>query len=247
MIAKMKHNRVLTVSIAAGATAVLALGAWLSQPATAHAAPVKPAALPVVQQVGYAGQVSQAVTGQLPVTFRFFNASGQPTFEETLTADIHQGRFQVFVGAGQADLRTTLKDSQQMKVFFQGSLVDTLSVLHANQADLLDNMKQFSSLHAVILTNETSQAAPVPAALVGTCTIVNSGFFTPPFTNTTVGAGTPGCGANFAVSGGYSFLTLPSQGVIAFGLFPVAASNWQVNYQVGGTAATLQTTSICCQ
>ena len=247
MLAKMKHSRVLTLSIVAVASAVLAIGAWLSQPGTAHAAPIKPTRLPVVQQVGYAGQVSQAVTGQLPVTFRFFNAGDQLAFEETLTADIHQGRFQVFVGAGQADLRTTLQDSQQMKVFFQGNLVDSLPVVHANQADVLDNMKQFSSLHAVILTNETSQAAAVPAALVGTCTIVNSGFFTLPFTNTTVGVGTPSCGANFAASGGYSFLTLPSQGVNVFGLFPVASTNWQVNYQVAGTAATLQTSAVCCQ
>lgn len=244
MLTQLKQNKVLTLSFVAAAA--LAAGAWLSRSDTAHAAPIKTTALPVVQQVGYAGQLSPSVTGQLPVTFRFFTASGQPAFEETITADIQQGRFQVFIGQGQQDLRTTLKDSQQLKVFFQGNLVDTVSVIHANKEDIAANPAQFAGLHAVILTNETTRMAVVPAALVGTCSILNSGFSTIPFTNTTVGIGTPVCG-NFAVSGGYSFLTTPSQGVIVFGFFPPAASNWQINYQVGGIAATVQTTTVCCQ
>jgi hypothetical protein len=246
MLTQLKQKKLFTVSFVA-AVAALAAGTWLSRSDTAHAAPIKSAALPVVQQVGYAGQLSPSVTGQLPVTFRFFNVSGQPAFEETITADIQQGRFQVFIGQGQKDLQTTLKDSQQLKVFFQGNLVDTVSVVHADKDDIAAHPAQFAGRHAVILTNETSRVAAIPAALVGTCSIVNSGFTTVPFTNTTVGIGTPSCGANFAVSGGYSFLTLPSQGVIVFGLFPVASTNWQINYQVGGTAATVQTTAICCQ
>jgi hypothetical protein len=200
----------------------------------------------VVLQVGYSGQLGPSVTGQLPVTFRFFNPGSQLAFEETITADIQQGRFQVFIGQGRTDLQTTLKDSQQLKVFFQGDLVDTVSVIHATKEAVAANPAQFAGTHAVILTNETSQMAVIPAALVGTCSILNSGFSTIPATNTTVGIGTPVCGL-FAVSGGYSFLTLPSQGVHVFGFFPPASSNWQINYQVAGTPATVQTTTVCCQ
>jgi hypothetical protein len=222
------------------------VGVWLGQTTTAHTAPVTPAKTPVWQQVGYAGQLGQTVTGQFPVTFRLYNAGDALAYEETIDTNIQQGRFQVYVGGARGDLRGVLKDAQQMKVFFQGNLVDSLSVLHASQADVQSNMKQFSGLHAVILTDDATAPAPGPQPFATACFILNSGFFTIPFTNTTVGTGTPSCGANNSVSGGYSFLTTPSQGVFVFGLFPVVNTNWQVNYQVGATPATVQTSSFCC-
>jgi hypothetical protein len=241
----INHNK-LVLSLGAAFAVVLGAGAWLSYSTPAQAGTVKGGTVPVLQQVGYAGQLDASVTGQLPVTFRLFAAGDRLAYEETITADIHKGQFQVFVGNTVGDLRTVLKDSQQMKVFFQGNLVDTVSVVHANRADVLNNPKQFAGQHAVIVTDETTAPGAATSAIAGTCFILNSGFFTVPFTNTTVGTSTPGCGSAVSVAGGYSFLTTPSQGVIAFGLFPVVVTNWQVNYQVAGTPATLQTTSFCC-
>jgi hypothetical protein len=239
MFANTNRTTRCSVSLVA---AVLGLGAWLAPASPAGAAPQGSGKMPVLQQVGYAGQLATTVNGQLPVTFRLFGAGDKLVYEETISADIHQGQFQVYVGGARGDLRGVLKDSQQMKVFFEGRLVDTLPVLHATQSELIGRASQ----HAVIYTGEPNELVAQPQALVGTCSVVQSGFFTIPFTNTTVGVSTPGCGGNFPVSGGYSLLTLPSQGVFAFGFFPVVGGSWQLNYQVGATAATLQTSTICC-
>jgi hypothetical protein len=243
----IKSNRVLAISAFALVAAVCGLGGWLSQPSTAHAAPATTGKMPVWQQIGYAGQVGQTVTGQYPVTFRLFGAGDKLVYEETVKADIRQGRFQVNVGSVRGDLRSVLKDSKQMKVFFEGNLLDSLSVIHTTRDELQNNPKQYSGTRSVIFTDEASGPVAAPQAIAGTCAILQTGFFTIPFTNTTVGVTTPGCGASVAVSGGYSFLTTPSQGVIVFGLFPVVISNWQVNYQVGATPALLQTSTVCCQ
>jgi hypothetical protein len=247
MLAKTKNHRILAVSALALAAAICGVGGWLSQPTTAHAAPAATGKMPVLQQVGYAGQVSATRTGPYPVTFRIYGAGDKLVYEETIKADMRQGQFQVYVGGARGDLRSVLKDSQQMKVFFEGNLIDSLAVVHTSQDNLLNNSKQYAGTRAVIIADDAVGPVAAPQAIAGTCFIVNSGFFTVPFTNTTVGTSTPGCGANVAVSGGYSFLTTPSQGVIAFGLFPVVITNWQVNYQVGATPATLQTSTVCCQ
>ncbi len=247
MLARTKNHRILAVSAIALAAAVCGAGGWLAQPRAAHAAPVSTGKMPVYQQVGYAGQVSAALTGQYPVTFRIYNAGDKLVYEETIAAAIRNGQFQVYVGGPRGDLRSVLKDSQQMKVFFEGNLIDSLAVVHTTQASLLNDPKQFAGTRSVILADDAVGPVAAPQAIAGTCFIVNSGFFTVPFTNTTVGTSTPGCGASVAVSGGYSFATPPSQGVIAFGLFPVVISNWQVNYQVGSIPATLQTSTVCCQ
>lgn len=246
MFTKMWRKHVLTCSMVVLAVGLFGLGARYSGSSTVHAAPVKVAKVPIWQQVGYAGQVSQTVTGQYPVTFRLYNGSDTLLHEETINADIRQGRFQVFVGA-QRDLGSALKDSQQMKVFFQGSLLDSLAVIHASQEDVVSNAKQFSNLHAVIITNETSAPAVIPQALAGTCSLIQSGFFQVPFTNTTVGSSCGGCGSGVQVSCGYQFLTTPSQGVFPFSVFPQNLTIWQVNYQVGATPATLQVYGLCCQ
>jgi hypothetical protein len=236
MATKSKQRKILRLAIVALATA------FCGHAATAQAGGAN---AKILQQVGYAGQVSQTVTGQFPVTVRLFNTGDALVYEETITADIQKGRFQIYVGGGQADLRSVLKDSQQMKVFFAGNLLDSLPVVHASQVDVLNNMKQYSGIHAVVVT-DTNASGVVPQALAGTCSILQSGFFTIPFTNTTVGTTTPSCGASVAVSGGYFFITTPAQGVIPFGLLPPALTNWQVNYQVGATAATVQTYTVCC-
>jgi len=193
MFITMRRKRFVVGFVAVLAATLFGLGFWHSGTTTAHAAPVAVAKVPVRQQVGYAGQISPAVTGQFPVIFRLYDGRDALLHEETINADVRQGRFQVFVGA-QGDLNSVLKDSQQMKVFFQGSQIDSLAVIHASQEDIVGNAKQFSSLHAVILTNDISAPAIVPTALAGTCSIIQSGFFTVPFTNTLAGTSCGGCG-----------------------------------------------------
>lgn len=240
------NNKVLSMSLFAVAAAVVGGVAWLSDTAPAHAAVPKATQVQVLQQVGYAGQLDKSLNGQFPVVFRFFKAGDQLAYEETVIATLKGGQLQVNIGKAQ-DLRGVLKDATQMKVFLNGTLVDTVTVLHASKDDVLANPGQYAAAHTVTLTEEATQAAAVPnAPLAGLCFILNTGFFNIPFTFTTVGVGTPSCGAAVAVSGGYSFLTLPSQGVNVFGLFPPAQTNWQVNYQVAGTSATVQTTTLCC-
>jgi hypothetical protein len=228
------------------AVVVFCLTTWQAGFTTVHAAPVQATKVPVLQQVGYAGQVGQTVTGQYPVTFRLYDGSDALLHEETITTDIRQGRFQVFVGA-QRDLSGLLKDARQMKVFFQGSLLDSLAVIHESEENVLANAKQFSNLHAVIITTKTTAPAVVPNALAGTCSLLQSGFFTVPFTNTTVGSSCGGCGSGVQVSCGYQFLTTPSQGVIPYSVFPQNLTIWQVNYQVASTPATYQVYGLCCQ
>jgi len=246
MFITMRRKRFVVGFVAVLAATLFGLGFWHSGTTTAHAAPVAVAKVPVRQQVGYAGQISPAVTGQFPVIFRLYDGRDALLHEETINADVRQGRFQVFVGA-QGDLNSVLKDSQQMKVFFQGSQIDSLAVIHASQEDIVGNAKQFSSLHAVILTNDISAPAIVPTALAGTCSIIQSGFFTVPFTNTLAGTSCGGCGSGVQVSCGYQFLTTPSQGVFPYGVFPQSLTLWQVNYQIGSTQPTLQVYGLCCQ
>jgi hypothetical protein len=245
MITTTKENKTLRFASVALAMGLVGLGAWLSHAKGAHASDSHATTgLSVMQQVGYAGQVSESVTGRHPVTFGLYSAGGDLVYEETINAEIRKGRFQVNVGSKKGDLRNELKDSQQMKVFFDGNLLDSVSVVHATEADLRSNSRQYSDLHAVVFTDEAHER--LPCSLGRTCTLVESGYFTIPFTNTNVGVTAPDCAPQFAFSTGYNFLTLPSQGVVLFGLSP-GPTYWQVNYEVGATPATLQITSVCCR
>lgn len=246
MFTRMSWNN--TAACAVGTVALVTLGLGLAGGGTAvvHAAPAARTRIAVWQQVGYAGLVSASVTAQLPVTFRLYNGSDAMLHEETLTADIRQGRFQVFVGAG-GDLSGVLKDSRQMKVFFQGNLIDTVAVIHASHDDVIGNAKQFSRPHTVVIMDGPAGAAAAPAALAGTCNLVQSGFFTVPFTNVITATSCGGCFNSVQVSCGYQFLTTPSEGVIPYGVYPHNVSEWQVNYQVGATQPTLQVYGLCCQ
>jgi len=247
MFTRMKRNDVSGWSLIAAVAVVAGVSAWYGE-AAVHAAPARAAVakLPVLQQVGYAGQVSPAVTGQYPVTFRLFDASNNLLHEETITADIRQGRFQVFVGT-KADLSSSLRTSKQMKVFFQGSMLDSLAVVHASQDEVLADAPRFSNLHAVIITDGPIAPAVVPEALDGKCSLIQTGFFTVPVTNSNPSTSCGGCSGGVQVSCGYLFLTTPSNGVFPYSVFPQNLSIWQVSYQVGSIPATLQLYGICCQ
>jgi hypothetical protein len=249
MFTHVKQNKSLTM-LAVTLTAVLSgFIAWFSSTSAADLAGTRMPSTQVAQQVSYAGQVDAAITGQYPVTFRFYSADERLVYEETVAANVRQGRFQVFAGSERGDLMDVLRESQRMELFFEGERLDALSVVFAKREDIFNNREKYSKLRAVIIAEDDNGGATIaPQSVSAFCRIVQSGFFTIPSTNTTVGVTTPGCASNeFAVSGGYVFLTTPTQGVVVFGLFPPARTNWQVNYEVAGTPATLQNYTGGCQ
>ena len=194
--------------------------------------------------VAYAGQVSASISGEYPVGFRFIDANGNLVYEETVTADVRQGRIIVYAGRARGDMTGVLQQSGRMDVSFQGTALESLPVIHTTRADLAQATGKSSPMRAVWLVDDEGTSEH---AAESQCRIVRSGFVTVPFTNTTVGAASPGCAAGeLAVSGGYSLLTTPSQGVMAMGLFSYFTTNWQMNYEVKNIPATLELTNVCC-
>ena len=222
------HRSLLLVAVVLGALATA--NAW-AEPARA-------------QLVGYAGQVSTSITGQYPVGFRFFDGKGTLVYEETVTADVQQGRIQVYVGSRRGDMTDVLRASRRMEVSFQGRGLESLPVIHTTRSALTKTVNESSPMRAVWFAESESASENAPESL---CRIVRSGFFSIPFTHTTVGTGTPSCNSDeLAVSGGYNMATTPSQGVIVFGLFAYFANSWQVNYEVRNNPATMELMTICC-
>ncbi|HWN71790.1 MAG TPA: hypothetical protein VNM90_29330 [Haliangium sp.] len=222
------RRSLLLVAVALGA--LVTSNAW-AEPARA-------------QLVGYAGQVSTSITGQYPVGFRFFDGKGAPVYEETVTANVQQGRIQVYVGSRRGDMTDVLRASRRMEVSFQGRRLESLPVIHTTRSELVDTVNDSSPMRAVWFAEGESTSEIEPEGL---CRLVRSGFFTIPFTNTTVGVGTPSCNpGERAVSGGYNMVITPSQGVIVFGVFAYFANSWQINYEVRSTPATMELMTICC-
>lgn len=199
-----------------------------------------------VRLVGYAGQVNTGINGQHPIGFRFFDDvdRGALVYEETLTADVRQGRILVYVGRRRGDMTEVLRQSRRMEVYFQGRKLESLPVIRTTRAELTRTWNDSSPIRAIWLAEDEIATEYEPAA---SCRLLTSGIFTAPFTHQVSSALTPGCAASeFAISAGYNFLTRPSQGVIAMSLFFVAPTNWQLNFEVRSIPATLEVSTLCC-
>jgi hypothetical protein len=246
MSTRRAQRKTARFPFATAAAIALAAGAWLGHAATADADPVQAARLPVRQQIGYAGQLGETVTGQYPVVFRLFTANNALAYEETITADVRHGRFWVYVGSVRGDLRDVLRDSRQMSVFFEGKLLDSLPVIHADKQDVLDNRQKYSNLHAVVLTDQSSEPAITPQSLAGACSIAQTGLFTIPGANTLVGFNTPSCAPGVAVSAGYLTITSPGQVTTVTEMTPQSISVWTLTFAVGAAPVAAQLSVVCC-
>lgn len=226
-------NRTFGGSVCLTAALLVALATWDAWAEPAHA-----------QLVGYGGQVSASITGRRPVDFRFFDGQGNLVYQETVAADIAEGRMLVYVGSARGDMTDVLRKSRRMDVSLQGKQLESLPVIRTTRSELERTASDSSPMRAVWFTERDPGSEDATESL---CRIVGSGVFTIPFTGTTVAVGTPGCGpGEFAVSAGYSFFTRPTQGVVVMGVISYFTTHWQVNYEVKRTPATLELATICC-
>lgn len=205
-----------------------------------HAAPATVSMAGARQQVGYVGQLAESVTGQLPVVIRLYDGNEAVLHEETVTADMQRGKFQAVVGS-QVDLTGVLRDAQKMRVFFQGNLVDTVSVLHATADDVRDNPAMLAGRRTVVIPPETSAPVVSPRALAGTCSVSNT-LLSLPAGNW--GLNCPSCSSGVMVSCGY----LPfSNDSFLNAMFPSnPPTGWTIQLRLP-SAASVQLFGLCCQ
>lgn len=242
MFGTMKRNGFLTGSTVALVAAVLGATVLHSGSPAVHAAPSAVSKAPARQQVGYAGQLAESVTGQYPVVIRLYGSDEAVLHEETVTADIQRGKFQAVVGS-QFDLTGMLRDTQKMRVFFQGNLVDTVSVIHATPDYVRANPDKLAGGRAVVVPPEASAPMVSPRSLVGTCSVVAT-FVSMPSGD--AGLSCTGCGTGATgvmVSCGYQ----PISGSVSLNsMYPNTPVDWHINLHAA-SATSVELLALCCQ
>lgn len=238
MFDMMKRGGLVAGSSATLVAAVLGVVGILGDSSAAHAAPATASRI-ATQQIGYGGQLATNVTGTYSVAIRLYDSNETVLHDETVTVDIQRGKFQASVGS-HIDLTPVLRNARTMRVFFQGNLVDTVSVLHATAEEARANPTQFSGRRTLTIPPELPASAVSPQALVGTCSI-NSFFQS--FSAGSWGVNVPACSSGVMVSSG--FLPFTSSFTLQALIPSFALNDWSIDFTLG-TSATVEVFGICC-
>lgn len=241
----------VVVGAVLGVAATLGVHALLTP---AHAAPAAVSTVGMLQ-IGYAGQLDSSLTGKYPVVLRLYGNHDSVLHEETVTVEVQRGKFRATAGR-QTDLRTVLRDAQTMRVFFQGTVIDTLAVLHATPDEARANPAQFTGPHKIVARRgvhnpppDPPDPGPDPTPAPATCSAST--------TTQVLGAGAWSISPPACASG----LTMVSAGILPFanaptytfeGMFPSSAvspdnpqNDWSLMFSLTATA-TIEVAGLCC-